>query len=658
MQVKTTLLALLMTLFAVNVYGIKDATTISMDDVPFLAAVPSYGSCTGAKIHANVVLTAAHCVDYPSVRGATLLVDGTLQGVAPVGMRIHRDWSGDVFDAHDIALVFLNEYSDAPSIPLSTRANVDNMDGTAYGWKSDTPVTRTMTIPTNALCKETFDHKFITDDMVCFGPGEKEVIEPGDSGGPLTIMNGGREELVGVTSFNKAWDSVVDYYAAYTRVAHFVDWIEDIVGVDLHSDNNLTELHPLYEGSFETDDYWLKQGSNIVVSSSNARTGSRLAWFDGNEGTTANIVQRFQVTSGLEAISFWIKIPSWDEGSTFNVSIGSELTKVDVRDRVWEVNTVAAPDMMTVITEYVGSREIKEGAVWNYHGKYAVGQVVSVNENKIIREMYAHVHSIAPNTATSIRGILYRDVPDEDAWEFVATTGVEDIVEGWNHMTFPAPVELVAGETYLLTQSANGKRYLYYNGRGGSRVWDGGTIDFDDPEGSGPQPVQDVQHMYHYSVYAPTQTAQVTNRLESAAPGELADWTQVEIDIEEYAGNDVMAVVRFESTLASNTDVYLDDVSVIDVAPTTTTTTTTTTSTTTTTTSTTTTTAAPATTTSTSTTTTTSISTTSTSTTSTTTTTLAPAVEESATTSTTLAPPVSSDGSGGGGGCFVSSLSL
>ncbi|XP_031842856.1 serine protease snk isoform X2 [Nomia melanderi] len=74
----------------------------------------------------------------------------------------------------------------------------------------------------------------ITPDMICAGaPSEKWSKDTcqGDSGGPLQIIHPNNNclfQLVGVTSFGLgcAFDNMP---AVYTKVSHYINWIEDIV---------------------------------------------------------------------------------------------------------------------------------------------------------------------------------------------------------------------------------------------------------------------------------------------------------------------------------------------------------------------------------------------------------------------------------------------
>lgn len=330
----------------------KKATEMGIEDVPYLGAIVITKTdslhCVASKIHSNVIITAAHCLrrgdNSPlGVERITVTLDsgnGYYSNAQATRVERHPDWMS-LADGDDIALVFLDTHFDIPSVALSNRADVDDLDATMYGWGPVdpdqptipiNPVKRDLVIPTNEVCRETFDNKYILPSMVCAGPDDENISEPGDSGGPLTIIEGDREYLVGIASFVKLSDPLRPYYTAHTRVSDYVAWVEDIVGADLHSGKDVEEIHDLYEGSFETVDYWLQTGNHTAYAdATRARSGHGFMWFDGNEGDSAAVAQRTYIRAEDDTLTFWIKIPRWDEGSSFSVLVG------DNREMLWEV---------------------------------------------------------------------------------------------------------------------------------------------------------------------------------------------------------------------------------------------------------------------------------------------------------------------------------
>ena len=145
---------------------------------------------------------------------------------------------------------------------------------------------------------------------------------------------------------------------------------------------------------------------------------------------------------------------------------------------------------------FIGSKDVG-GSIYSYNGDKAMGMIVEAPGDVKVNEMYAHVNQVG--SATSIRGVIYQKPVDGGNWTFVAATDEFEISDGWNHLTFPYPVELTSGVTYLLAHICDGTRVLYYTGSGGARVWSG-SVSFSDPEVSGSQP---IQLCYHYGTWAP-----------------------------------------------------------------------------------------------------------------------------------------------------------
>jgi len=73
----------------------------------------------------------------------------------------------------------------------------------------------------------------ITPSMICAGDPSgnwtKDTCQ-GDSGGPLQIVHPSKclFQLIGITSFGKAC-AMIDIPGVYTRVSHYLPWIEGIV---------------------------------------------------------------------------------------------------------------------------------------------------------------------------------------------------------------------------------------------------------------------------------------------------------------------------------------------------------------------------------------------------------------------------------------------
>lgn len=175
-----------------------------------VVAVFAGGLCTGTLIAPEIVLTAAHCVGDAIVSGNTnsggvRFGDGDspwIDSVGIVDMAMHRLYKPPAFLQHDIALVRLDRPGPASisSLPISTRelteedvglqlrvvgfGNTDGEAGTGAGRK------RQVTLPL----------KEVRPGHITIGDHLYNTCQ-GDSGGPTFAMFGGREYVVGVTSY-------------------------------------------------------------------------------------------------------------------------------------------------------------------------------------------------------------------------------------------------------------------------------------------------------------------------------------------------------------------------------------------------------------------------------------------------------------------------
>uniref|UniRef100_A0A182LU12 Peptidase S1 domain-containing protein n=1 Tax=Anopheles culicifacies TaxID=139723 RepID=A0A182LU12_9DIPT len=209
--------------------------------------------CGGSVLTRNFILTAAHCV---VSEGSTLARDGVaIMGshnrtvredsqqrirYASSGIFRHPNYVSSSL-RNDIALVRLNSsmiFTDRIQ-PVRLPAHSDTrlfggFIGTVcgYGRTSDTSSSissvlmfTTNAIMTNAECIVQWSFATISSQNVCmWGTGGRSSCN-GDSGGPVTVPDGG-PLLIGLVSFGSARGCAVGKPSVHTRVSYYLDWIE------------------------------------------------------------------------------------------------------------------------------------------------------------------------------------------------------------------------------------------------------------------------------------------------------------------------------------------------------------------------------------------------------------------------------------------------
>lgn len=249
------------------IVGGKDAEA---GEFPFMAALGWEESsgyeyyCGGTLISENFVLTAAHCTSRRGLQPAVVRLgdlnlkssadDGNVKSIKVKNIIIHP---GYAYPSHndDIALVEMEERVPASSFNNFIRAaciwtrttpDFDQNKAITTGWgdqqttnASDKLQKVTLELYENDVCKRNYkvDGRTlpggILDNMLCSGflPGGRDSCQ-GDSGGPLlTKKSQGNCEhyhIIGVTSFGKGC-ALRNVAGVYTRVASFIDWIEQNV---------------------------------------------------------------------------------------------------------------------------------------------------------------------------------------------------------------------------------------------------------------------------------------------------------------------------------------------------------------------------------------------------------------------------------------------
>eukprot|EP00210_Caulerpa_lentillifera_P004225 g4030.t1 len=178
---------------------------------PFMVSIRNFGrfDCGGALIDAHTVITAAQCVDerygrdrlpymWLTATDTNVLTNTTVPRRA-IEVRLHPNYTGDIFDGNDFALLKLNEtaaplYPVFPVDPQYDRADL-GMELSFLGFGRSTrsssrspylQITHCNVIDPVA-CQNSEDIVFLDDKMICL---EGDTPCSGDQGGPLILDRG------------------------------------------------------------------------------------------------------------------------------------------------------------------------------------------------------------------------------------------------------------------------------------------------------------------------------------------------------------------------------------------------------------------------------------------------------------------------------------
>lgn len=189
--------------------------------------------CTGSLIRNDMVLTAAHCAVFPAedlyiIYGCNDIDNSSCQRVPVQNVFVHPKWDLDFLSTNDLAIMVPVEPIPLKLAQISPRKTLpEGLSVKAVGFGRRNGDSGVLYAGRGRI---TTDYRY---ELIAHMNGSLDP-NPGDSGGPLLVMDNGRFKIVGVLSRSR-WSNtskkevfVHSGHAIYTKPIMYIDWINEV----------------------------------------------------------------------------------------------------------------------------------------------------------------------------------------------------------------------------------------------------------------------------------------------------------------------------------------------------------------------------------------------------------------------------------------------